>query len=84
MDSKLLSFAIILLLAGVFHVATTSIGIQCSNEYPKYKDDHPNNGGFLISQLVSAIFVTLIASIGVYLAVSAGGDKVSIPGLKTQ
>ena len=68
MDSKLLGFAIILLLAGIFHIATTSIGLQCANETPGYKEKHPSNGGFLISQLVCAILVTLLAIVGIYLA----------------
>lgn len=73
MDGRFLSFTILLLLAGIFHIATTSIGIQCSNESPAYKEKNPSHGGFLISQLVSAILITILAMIGMYLAFT---DKV--------
>lgn len=75
MDSKLLGFTIILLLAGVFHIATTSIGIQCANENPGYKEKHPSNGGFLISQLVCGILITILAIVGVYLAATDKAPK---------
>lgn len=78
MDSKLLSFTIILLLAGVFHIATTSIGIQCSNQNPGYKEKHPSNAGFLISQLVCGILITILAIVGIYLAAT---DKVPKPAV---
>jgi|LakMenEpi03Aug12_release.lakeMendotaPanAssembly.Ray.scaffolds.fasta_scaffold1067106_1 hypothetical protein len=78
MDTKLLSFTMLLLIAGIFHIATTSIGIQCSNEAPGYKDKYPNNPGFLISQLVCGILMTILAILGVYLAVT---DKVPKPSV---
>jgi hypothetical protein len=70
MDTKLLGFTVLLLIAGVFYIATTSIGIKCSNDNPNYKENNKSNTGFLISQLVSAILVTLIAAFGIYLAVT--------------
>ena len=76
MDSRFLSFTILLLLAGIFHIATTSIGLQCANESPAYKAKHPSNSGFLISQLVCAILITLLAIVGMYLAFT---DKVPKP-----
>jgi hypothetical protein len=82
MDSRFLSFTILLLLAGSFHIATTSIGIQCSNDSPGYKEKNPSHSGFLISQLVCGILITIIAIIGIYLAFT---DKLPKPviGLKT-
>jgi hypothetical protein len=68
MDSRVISFAILLLLAGIFHIATTSIGIQCSNESSGYKEKHPSHTGFLISQLVCAILITIIGIVWIYLA----------------
>lgn len=68
MQIELLVYAIILLLAAIFSIATSSIGIQCGNENTGYKEAHPSNAGFLISNLVSAILVAIIAMIGIYLA----------------
>ena len=68
MNGELLGYAIVLLLDGIFSIATTSIGIQCSNDNPKYKEEHQSNQTFLIVNLVSAILVTIIAIVGVYLA----------------
>jgi cell division protein FtsW (lipid II flippase) len=70
MDTKLLTFTIILLLAGVCHIATTSIGIQCNNNNDKYKEEHGSNFTFLVSQLVTAILVTILAIAGIYFAVT--------------
>jgi cell division protein FtsW (lipid II flippase) len=75
-DGKLLAFTILLLLAGVFHIATTSIGIQCSNANPSYKEEHPSNSSFLISQLVCAILITILAIVGIYLAVTDKGVEI--------
>jgi uncharacterized membrane protein len=83
MDTRFLSFTILLLLAGVFHIATTSIGIQCSNEAPGYKEKHPSNGGFLISQLVSGILVTILAIVGMYLAFTDKVPKMPAMGMKS-
>lgn len=68
MNGQLLSFTFLLLLAGVFYIASTSIGIQCMNANPQYRDQSTSNSGFLISQLVSAILVTLLALYGMYLS----------------
>ena len=70
MDGRLLSFISLLLLAGIFHTATTSIGIQCSVEAVNYNTNHPYNYTFLISQLVSAVFIMSMALVGMYLAVT--------------
>jgi cell division protein FtsW (lipid II flippase) len=69
-DSKLLAFTILLLIAGISQIAASSIGIQCMNKNSGYKDDHPNNSSFLISQLVTAILITIVAIGGIYLAVT--------------
>lgn len=69
-DSKLLAFTILLLIAGISQIAASSIGIQCMNKNTSYKDDHPNNSSFLISQLVTAILITIVAIGGIYLAVT--------------
>lgn len=73
MDGKLVGFAVLLVIAGACYIATTSIGIQCSNENPGYKEQHPTNSSFLISHLVSAVLLTILGIVGVYLGVT---DKV--------
>lgn len=70
MDITLLGYAIVLLLAGIFSIATSSIGIECSNECDKYKDEKKSNFNFLIVNLVSAILVTISACLGIYLAIT--------------
>lgn len=70
MDGKLVGFAVLLVLAGVCYIATTSIGIQCSNENPGYKESHPTNSSFLISHLVTAILITIMGCVGIYLGVT--------------
>lgn len=67
MNNKLAAFACLLLLAGVCYIATASIGIQCKNDNP---NDESSGKGFLISQLVSAILITLISFVGLYMAVT--------------
>lgn len=71
MNSQLLAYTVILLLAGIFSIATTSIGVQCSNSCETYKTEHPSNQTFLIVNLVSAILVTLIAFFGVYVSITS-------------
>lgn len=75
-DGKLLAFTLLLLIAGVSHIATTSIGIQCANENSGYKEKHPSNSSFLISQLVTAILITILAIVGIYLAVTDKGVQI--------
>lgn len=67
MEGKLVGFSILLVFAGACYIATTSIGIQCSNENPGYKEAHPTNSSFLISHLVTAILITILGCVGVYL-----------------
>ena len=71
-----LFYAILLLCVGVSNIATTSIGIQCSDHSDKtktYKESlqgyNQYNYEFLMSQLVCAILVILSASIGIYLSI---------------
>jgi hypothetical protein len=71
MDTQLLTFAIILLLVCSCHIATTTIGIQCNNANQQYKEQNGSYFTFLISQLVTAILVTILAMVGIYFAVYA-------------
>lgn len=66
MESKLLSYAVLLLIVASCHIATSSIGIQCYNE--KKTDEKSSNYNFLVSQLVMGVVVCLMAFYGIYLA----------------
>ena len=68
MNLELFSYAFILLIAGIFSIATSSIGLQCSASCNDYKSAHSSNYTFLTVNLVSAILVALIAIVGIYLA----------------
>ena len=75
MIGKLLGYSIVLLLIGICSTASSSIGLQCSNENEKYKDDHPSNGKFLIVNLISAIFGIIIAIVGIVLAIKGSSAE---------
>jgi hypothetical protein len=80
MDIKLVGFAVLLVIAGACYIATTSVGIQCSNENPGYKEKHPTNSSFLISHLVSAVLVTILGVVGIYLGVTDKVPVMKMPG----
>lgn len=71
MIGKLLAYSIILLLIGICSTATSSIGIQCSNNDKYQTEDHSSNGKFLIVNLVSAILGIVIAIVGIVLAIKS-------------
>lgn len=77
MDLELMLYAVVMLVAGVMYIATTSIATECANESAfhnpndkekNYKLSHPSNFGFIIFNLVCAIFITISGLIGIYLA----------------
>ena len=74
MDLELLLYAIVMLIAGVMYIATTSIATECANDSEKanatknYKTDHPGSFGFIVFNLVCAVFITLAGIVGIYLA----------------
>lgn len=69
MDGKLLTYIFILLIAGILSVATSAIGVKCSNACTTFKENNQNNFRFLIVNLVSAIVVIIIALIGTYFTI---------------
>ena len=71
MNPKIISTACLLLSAGVFLVATTSIATECYNENSSFKDKKKDNFTFLIVTLVVAILMILSASGSMYLGVTA-------------
>lgn len=52
---------IVSVIACVFSIASTTIGIQSYNNNPAWKTTHSSNFGFLIVNLVVAIVVLLLA-----------------------
>lgn len=61
MNTQLLTVAIIMILAGIASIATSSIAIQAYNKCnsPNLKEEHPNNFNYLVINLVLAILLTL-------------------------
>ena len=61
MNSQLLTVAIIMILAGIASIATSSIAIQAYNECtsPSLKEVYPKNFNYLVVNLVLAILLTL-------------------------
>jgi len=76
MEWKVFSFALLLVICGGSYIATTSIGIQCSNSCEKYKKEHETATSFLISHLVAGIFITIIGIVGMYLGIADRGRAV--------
>lgn len=61
MNNQLLTVAIIMILAGIVSIATSSIGIQAYNTCtsPNLKDEKPSNFNYLVLNLILAILLTL-------------------------
>lgn len=83
MELQLMIYAVVMLFAGVMYIATTSIATECANEsaefHPEdleknYKLKHPSNFGFIVFNLVCAIFITILGLVGVYMAATSGGE----------
>ena len=73
MNIKMLMVACALLIGGVFSIATSSIGTECYNadQNKSFKDSKITNFNFLIVNLVSAILMTLIGALSIYLALTS-------------
>jgi uncharacterized membrane protein len=65
MNTQLLIIGIIMLIAGIASIATSSIGIQAYNAQDSLKKEHPNNYNYLVLNLILAIGLTL-GSFGVF------------------
>jgi formate hydrogenlyase subunit 3/multisubunit Na+/H+ antiporter MnhD subunit len=61
MNTQLMILAIIMLIAGIASIATSSIGIQAYNkcDSPKLKDENPKNFKYLVFNLILAIALVL-------------------------
>ena len=67
--TELMQYAILLLLCGIFYIATSSIGLQCnSNQTQEYQDQHKSSYYFLIISVVMAVIMILIACYAIFLA----------------
>lgn len=80
MNGQLVGYAVLLIIIGASYIATSSIGIQCMNNNEAYKEENGGNSGFLISQLVMAILVTIAGFVAVYFGVTdKGGAGMPMP-----
>jgi dipeptide/tripeptide permease len=70
-DVTLLSAACMLLIAGVFGVAVSSIATECYDKNETFKKDKKDNYTFIIVNLVCNILVILGSFASIYLAISA-------------
>lgn len=61
MNTQLMILAIIMLVAGIASIATSSIGIQAYNkcDNPNLKNEHPANFKYLVVNLILAIALVL-------------------------
>jgi len=66
-DTKLITTAMIFLVAGILGVATSSIATECYNTYPAYRDSKKDNYAYIIVNLVCNIFLLLLSLYSLYL-----------------
>ena len=58
---------IVSVIASIFSIASTAIGIQAFNSNPGWKADHMPNFNFLVINLVVSIVVLLLAFVALFL-----------------
>ena len=58
---------LIVIVACIFSIASTSIGVQSFNDNPAYKESKKSNFGFLIVNLIVSIVVILLAFAALFL-----------------
>ena len=66
-------YACVLLSAGVFGIAASSIGIQAFNNCSDWKQQKARNFKFLVTALVMAILSTLVSFGGMYAGITKPG-----------
>lgn len=71
MNSKVLSTASLLLSAGVFMVATSSIATECYNVNESFSQSKRENFTFLIVTLVIAVLIIISAFGSIYLGLTS-------------
>jgi len=67
-DTKLITTAMIFLVAGILGVATSSIATDCFDKNPTYKDSKRDNYAYIIVNLVCNIFLLLLSMYSLYLS----------------
>jgi surface polysaccharide O-acyltransferase-like enzyme len=71
MNPKILSAASLLLSAGVFIIATSSIATECYNANESFSKEKKENFTFLIVTLVVAVLIILSAFGSMYLGLTS-------------
>jgi uncharacterized BrkB/YihY/UPF0761 family membrane protein len=66
MEISRIYILIIAVIASIFSIASTSIGIQSFNKNKQWKDDHTSNYGFLVVSLIVSILILLLSFVGLY------------------
>ena len=69
--------AFAMFLGGLFSIATSSIAIECYNKNEQTKKEKESNFSFLISNLVCAIILVIIACTSIYFAFKPSDTVVS-------
>lgn len=70
MNVRVLAIAIVTIIAAIFSLATSSIGVDCYN-YDKpgktLQQERPSNLSFLVYNVVSAAFMIILGLISIYI-----------------
>lgn len=74
MNIRLLLIAIIIIIAAIFSISTSSIGVECYN-YDKsgktLQSEKPSNLSFLVYNVVSASLMIVLGLISIYIGWNA-------------
>jgi formate hydrogenlyase subunit 3/multisubunit Na+/H+ antiporter MnhD subunit len=74
MNIRLLFIAIIIIIAAIFSISTSSIGVECYN-YDKpgktLQSEKPSNLSFLVYNVVSAALMIVLGLISIYIGWNA-------------
>ena len=81
-DTKILKYSFVIFLSGLLMLVTSAMGVQCSNECEKYKNNNKNNHVWLSVMLGLSVFMVVGSLIGFYFGFS--GKTVSEAVLSAQ
>lgn len=68
MKTSMMYLSIIVTIAAIFTIASTSIGVECYNHNTDYKGDNKNKFGFTVFCLVLSILALIGGGAGMVLA----------------
>ena len=71
MTHSMMYLSIIVIVAAIFTLASTSIGVQCYNDNNEYKKSNYSKFGFTVFCLVLSIFALIGGGAGMVLAYRA-------------